>query len=92
MVNHMLHIAPDVWNARELETRILAFKGMSPALGELEGLFPVVRQKIADAVEQAGGSHDQARENILSGILAEALISIGENRTDTYDELFPAGA
>jgi hypothetical protein len=92
MVNHMLHVAPDIWNAKSLEIRILAFEGMSPALGELEDRFPIVREKIAAAAEQAGAYHDQARANILSGILAEALASVGEDRTRIYEAIFPAQA
>lgn len=89
MVNSMLHVSAEVWNAQSLERRILAFKGMSPAFSEAENRFPVIRQKIDESVIATGGSEDEARAYVFDGILAEALIAVGEDRNEVYSTLFP---
>lgn len=87
-VGHMLHVSPDVRNAQSLASRIFTFEGTSPALSVAENNFPVIRQKIGDSVAATDMSEEEARAELFAGILAEALVEAGEDRTEVYSILF----
>ncbi len=89
MTNAMLHVSPEVWNAQTLDRRILAFKGMSTAFSEVEEMFPIVHEKIITSTAVSGEPEEQARTNLFAAILAEALIAVGEDRSEVYLTLFP---
>lgn len=86
--NHMLHVSPVVWNAQSLARRIFTFEATSPALSEAENNFPVIRQKIGDSIAESDMSEEEARAELYAGILAEALVAAGEDRTEVYSILF----
>lgn len=88
MVHHMLCVSPEVWNAQSLDRRIFAFKGASPALEKAENRFPVIRQKLGDSIAATDMSEEEARAELFAGILAEALVAAGEDRTQVYSTLF----
>jgi len=88
MVRSMMHVSPEDWRARPLETRILVFTSMSPVLVELPDRFDTVRTKIVEAAT-SGLPEDKVRQQIQNGILVEALVATGEDRRDVTAILLP---
>lgn len=85
---HMLAFSAEFWTAQSLERRFIAFEGLSPAIHEVEGRFPVVSEKIAESAAKSGAAVEETKDHIIKGIFAEAVISTGENRQDVYAILF----
>jgi hypothetical protein len=86
---HMLAVSAEVWTAQSLERRFLAFEGLSPAIHEVEKRFSIVSEKIEESASKTGASIEEARDHILKGIFAEAVVSAGEKPREVYGTLFP---